>query len=68
MRIEAASQLRTVVALDSNLGNGEVGELLNGQLLDGADTQSLCLTSDQWASLFQQRTAVGRPLHPAEVH
>ena len=67
MHIDKAYLLRTVVVLDSNLSNSEVGELLNGQLLDNVDTQPLCLTSDQWSSLIQQRQAAGRPLHIVEV-
>jgi len=56
-----------VFSLADDLGNAEIGVLLDEPLLEGADGFLPTLTSDQWASLLQQRAAAGRPLHLAEV-
>jgi|GEM_PF-1232405 len=60
-------RLRTVVRLDSALGNAEVGVLLDALLLDPMPDVELNLTSDEWASLLAERTRAGHPLHFAEV-
>ena len=57
-----------VQPLADDLGNADVGVLLDEPLIDGAAGFEPVLTSDQWASLLQQRRAAGRPLHLAEVH
>ena len=59
--------LSFTVDLAEDLGNTEVGELLQEPVLFGCSTADLVLTSDQWSSLIQQRRAAGRPLHLAEV-
>ena len=53
--------------LADDLGNAEIGGLLDEPLIAGADGFHPVLTSDEWASLLQQRAAAGRPLHLAEV-
>ena len=58
---------RTVVPLDTRLGNSEIGVLLDAPLLDGGEDQDLCLTSDQWAVVMAARRRAGRPLHFVEV-
>lgn len=67
MSADRFRRLRTVVPLDSNLGNAEVGVLLDAPLLDPMPDAGLCLTSDEWASLLAERTRAGHPLHFAEV-
>ncbi len=54
--------------LADDLGNADIGVLLDEPLIEGAAGFELVLTSDQWVSLLQQRRAAGRPLHLAEVH
>lgn len=54
--------------LADDLGNADIGVLLDEPLIEGAAGFEPVLTSDQWASLLQQRRAAGRPLHLAEVH
>jgi len=61
------SSLRTVVPLDSSLGNSEVAVLLEAPLLEGEEVEDLVLTSDQWAALLAARRRTGRPLHFVEV-
>ncbi|MGV8959222.1 MAG: hypothetical protein ACOH1V_02385 [Stenotrophomonas sp.] len=58
---------RYIQPLTDDLGNADVGELLQDPILSGCATTELVLTSDEWASLIQQRRAAGRPLHLAEV-
>lgn len=59
--------LRTVVPLDSSLGNSEVACLIENPLFDAPDDLDLVLTSDQWVSLLAARARAGRPLHFVEV-
>lgn len=59
--------LRCVIPLPSGADSAEIGELLDTPLIDGAAGFEPVLTSDQWASLLQQRRAAGRPLHLSEV-
>jgi hypothetical protein len=58
---------RHIQPLADDLGNAEISALLDEPLIDGAAGFEPMLTSDQWASLLQQRRATGRPLHLAEV-
>lgn len=58
---------RQIQPLADDLGNAEIGALLDIPLINGAAGFEPCLTSDQWASLLQQRRSAGRPLHLAEV-
>ena len=57
-----------VQPLADDLGNADVGVLLDEPLIEGVAGFEPVLTSDQWASLLQRRRAAGRPLHLAEVH
>lgn len=67
MSADRFRRLRTVVHLDSNLGNAEVGVLLDAPLLDLMPDAGLCLTSDEWVLLLADNTRAGHPLHFAEV-
>lgn len=58
---------RFVQPLADDLGNADVGELLQEPIISGCSTAELVLSSDQWAFLLQQRRATGRPLHLAEI-
>lgn len=58
----------SVLSLADDLGNADIGVLLDEPLIEGAAGFEPVLTSDQWASLLQQRRAAGRPLHLAEVN
>lgn len=58
---------RKIQPLADDLSNAEIGALLDYPLIEGAAGFEPVLTSDQWASLLQQRRAAGRPLHLAEV-
>jgi len=53
--------------LADDIGSAEIGVLLDEPLIEGSPDFEPVLTSDQWASLIQQRAAAGRPLHLAEV-
>ncbi len=53
--------------LADDLGNADIGALLDEPLIADAAGLDPVLTSDQWASLLQQRRAAGRPLHLCEV-
>lgn len=53
--------------LGDYVGDADIGVLLDEPLIEGVAGFEPCLTSDQWSSLIQQRQAVGRPLHLAEV-
>ena len=72
MSVETASYrqagARYIQPLADDLGNADVGVLLDEPLVEGAAGFEPVLTSDQWASLLQQHRAAGRPLHLAEVH
>lgn len=59
--------LRTVVPLDSSLGNCEVACLIEVPLLDSGEGPDLVLTSDQWADVLSARRRCGRPLHFVET-
>lgn len=59
--------LRSIEPLADDLGNADIGVLLDSPLIEGAAGFEPCLTSDQWSSLIQQRQAAGRPLHLCEV-
>lgn len=67
MSADRFRHLRTVVRLDSNLSNTEVGVLLDAPLLDPMPDSELCLTSDEWVSLLAQRAQAGRPLNFVEA-
>lgn len=56
-----------LISIDGALSNCEVGPLVDDPMLVSELEGLLCLTSDQWFSLIQQRQAAGRPLHLAEV-
>ena len=58
---------RQIQPLADDLSNAEIGALLDYPLIEGAAGFEPVLTSDQWASLLQQRRAACRPLHLAEV-
>ncbi len=59
--------LRDLIPLTGDLGNADIGILLDRPLIEDAAGFEPVLTSDQWFSLLQQRRAAGRPLHLAEV-
>ncbi|MFC6351255.1 hypothetical protein H7691_06615 [Stenotrophomonas sp. CW117] len=59
--------LRSLIPLADDLGNADIGVLLDEPVIDGYPDADFVLTSDEWASLLQQRRAAGRPLHLAEV-
>jgi len=59
---------RSLTPISDDLGNADIGVLLDDPLIEGAAGFEPCLTSDQWSSLLQQRRAAGRPLHLAEVN
>ncbi|KRG43206.1 hypothetical protein ARC78_07515 [Stenotrophomonas pictorum JCM 9942] len=56
-----------VEPLADDLGNADIGVLLDEPLIEGAAGFEPVLTSDQWSSLLQQCRAAGRPLHLCEV-
>lgn len=59
--------VRHIHALADDIGNADIGVLLDEPLIEGAEGFEPCLTTDQWSSLIQQRQAAGRPLHLVEV-
>lgn len=58
---------RYIQPLAHDLGNADIGVLLDSPLIEGAADFEPELSSDQWCSLIQQRQAAGRPLHLCEV-
>lgn len=58
---------RDVIALDADLGNGEVGELVDPGLIVTRHPDGLALDADRWSDLAHSRQAAGRPLHWWEV-
>ncbi|WP_282270032.1 hypothetical protein [Stenotrophomonas sp. PS02298] len=59
--------MRCLIPLTDEMGNAEVGVLLDAPLLEPMPDSELCLTSDEWVSLLAERTRAGHPLHFAEV-
>ncbi len=55
------------IPLDCALSNGEVGCLVDIELIEARHPDGLSLSADQWASLHGQRRDVGRALRWWEV-
>jgi hypothetical protein len=58
---------RGLIPLETGLGHGEVGCLVEVGDLTTAHADSLVLSEDDWVSLNQLRRHAGRPLHSWEV-
>lgn len=57
----------TGIALEPGLSNGEVGSLVDIELIATRHPDGIALSADQWASLREQRQHAGRPVHWWEV-
>lgn len=56
----------TVIPFDGALNN-DPGCVVDVPLIDGGSGPGMCLTSDTWAHLRQQRAQAGRPLNWWEI-